>query len=792
MNIMQLLDNKIILFDGAMGTMLQQRGLTPGTLPETWNLSHGDDICDIHRAYLDAGCDVITANTFGANTLKFEPVILEQIVREAINHAKKAICEHGKKDKFIALDIGPTGKLLAPYGDLDFEEAVKIFSFTAKLGEKYGADLILIETMNDLHETRAALLAAKESTSLPVFVSNAYSDGDKLMTGASPREVIAVLEGLGADVIGANCSFGPRELSEVMSTFLSVSSTPTIFMPNAGLPMLIDGKTVFDIDEKTFADEVAHCVASGVRVVGGCCGTTPSHMKAVYDRVHAMKPLPVKEHRVTCVSSGTMTIEIGKTPLVIGERINPTGKKRFKQALIEKDIAYVLQEGINQQTAGAHILDVNVGIPDIDEPTLLPEIISELQAVVDLPLQIDTSNPRAMENALRRYNGRALINSVNGKRESMDAVFPLVKKYGGTVVCLTLDENGIPDTAEGRFEIAKRIRTRAIEYGIDPRDLIFDTLCMTISTDEHAAKTTVNALKLIQNAFGAPTVLGVSNVSFGLPDRESVNATFLAFALESGLSCAILNPHSLPVMEAYHNHVGGKVSASGEDIADFAARVIQSSMGGVGESHGGLNGYILHGQKAAAAQKVAEMLNTLAPLTIVNEEIIPALDTVGKLYEEGKVFLPQLLMSAEAAKASFEVIKNAMIQSNTDGVKKGCFVIATVHGDIHDIGKNIVRLLLENYGFEVIDLGRDVPAEAIVEQVVARHAGVCGLSALMTTTVPAMEETIRLLRASAPWCRVVVGGAVLNREYAEKMGADKYAKDALETVRYAEEIYRNP
>ncbi len=785
-----LLARKVVLMDGAMGTLLQERGLKPGELPERWNLSHREDIIDIHLSYLRAGSDIISANTFGANRLKYALDELEAIIAAAIRNARDAITVHGTGEHYVALDIGPTGKLLAPYGDLDFEDAVEIFKTTAALGEKCGADLILIETMNDLYETRAAVIAAKEATALPIFVSNAYSENGKLMTGASPMEAVTVLEGLGVDVIGANCSFGPKELGSTLTNILACASTPTLFMPNAGLPKITDGHTVYDVTPDDFAEEVLALVKQGVRVVGGCCGTTPAHIAAVAERLTPVVPCPISDRYTTRICSGVRSVTIGDTPVIIGERINPTGKKRFKQALVERDIAYVLEEGIRQQAAGAHILDVNIGIPDIDEPTLLPDVISELQAVVDLPLQIDTADAAAMENALRRYHGKALINSVNGKTESMDTVFPLVKKYGGVVVCLTLDENGIPETAEGRYALAARIRERAISYGIDPRDLIYDTLCMTISTNAQAAEVTTDALKLVRDRLDGRTVLGVSNVSFGLPDREAVNARFLSYALSCGLSCAIINPHSQPVMDAYRAHVGGE-GVTNENITDFAEQVISSSLQADTDAEGGLREYIIRGQRVAAARAVREMLTDRAPLDLVNEEIIPALDTVGKLYEAGKVYLPQLLMSAEAAKASFEVIKDAMTTCADGNAKRGRFVLATVRGDIHDIGKNIVKLLLENYGFEVIDLGRDVHAATIVEKVIETHASVCGLSALMTTTVPSMEETVRLLHERAPWCRVVVGGAVLNEEYAAKMGADKYAKDALATVRYAEEVCAN-
>lgn len=785
MGIKEFIQNRITVFDGAMGTLLQERGLKQGELPERWNVTHKADLIDIHLSYLLAGSDVITANTFGANLLKYDENELESLIKNAVENCKKAIELSGLNDKFIALDIGPCGKLLKPFGDLDFQDAVSIFSKTAILGEKYGADLVIIETMNDLYETKAAVLGVKENVNLPIFVSNAYSKNNKLMTGASVSEVVCTLTGLGVDAIGANCSFGPNDLVPVISELLAQSSLPTIFMPNAGLPSIVDGKTVYDISPNEFAKQVGESVKNGVRIVGGCCGTTPEHVKALKAEIKDRSVKPIRESDKTVICSGVKTVEIGKTPIIIGERINPTGKKRFKQALIEKDISYILQEGIDQQEKGANVLDVNVGIPDVDETELMVEVVKELQAVVDLPLQIDTSNIVAMERAMRIYNGKPIINSVNGKKESMDAVFPLVKKYGGVVVCLTLDESGIPSTARGRLEIAKKILDRAKEYGISQNDLIFDTLCMTVSTDKRAGQTTVDALKLVKNELGGKTVLGISNVSFGLPDRESVNASFLSLALSEGLSCAIINPFSLPVMQVMRDFNGKKDLKP--DFSKFVEDAINSSLSQLTNVGEGLQKYIVHGQKLASKSQVEKLLTEKAPLDIVNEDIIPALDTVGKLYEQGKVYLPQLLMSAEASKSAFEVIKNKMINANDTKIKKCKFVIATVSGDIHDIGKNIVKLLLENYGFDVIDLGKDTPCQAVVDKVIETKAPLCGLSALMTTTVPSMEKTVKLLKEQAPWCKVVVGGAVLTQEYADKMGADKYAKDALSTVRFAEQ-----
>ncbi len=795
MNFKEYLANNIVILDGGMGTLLQARGLRAGEHPERWNMSHADVITDIQRQYFDAGSNVVCANTFGANTLKFEDDELENIIRSALANARAAeAASVGTQAKFVALDIGPTGKLLRPLGDLDFEEAVAVFAKTVTLGVKYGADLIVIETMNDAYETKAALLAAKENSDLPVIVTNAYGEDGKLMTGASPAAMVALLEGMGADALGANCSLGPKQLAAVAKELLNAASVPVVMKPNAGLPHSDNGVTVFDVDADEFADDVAGFIEDGVRVVGGCCGTTPAYIAALTAKTVAMNPRPFSDKQRTVVSSYTHAVTFGEAPVLIGERINPTGKKRFKQALIENDMDYILTEGVRQQEKGVHVLDVNVGLPDIDEAEMLTRSVCELQAVLDLPLQIDTADPDAMEAALRRYNGKAMVNSVNGKEESMRAVFPLVKKYGGVVVALTLDENGIPATAEGRVAIAEKILATAASYGIAKKDIVFDTLAMTISADNTAAKATLGALCRIKNELGCHTSLGVSNVSFGLPCRDAVNSTFFALALANGLSAAIMNPHAADMMKTYYtyNALAGLDPNCETYIAQSAQFAVTSTVqtsaptAASEETASALQHAILKGFKEKAGQITATMLETTAPLDIVNNEIIPALNTVGVGFENKTVYLPQLLMSAEAAKSAFESIKAAMVGEGT--ADRGVFVLATVHGDIHDIGKNIVKLLLENYGFTVIDLGKDVPPETVVQAVVNHHAPLCGLSALMTTTVPAMENTIALLKEQAPWCKTVVGGAVLNKEYAEKIGADHYAKDAMETVRYAEEI----
>jgi len=800
LKVLDYLKNNIVYLDGGMGTLLQAQGLKPGELPERWNISHPDIIRKIHCDYFNAGSNIVNTNTFGANSLKFSSDELDEIVKSAVENARAAAeMSNSAQEKFVALDIGPTGRLLKPYGDFDFEEAVEVFAETVKLGAKYGVDLIFIETMNDSYETKAALLAAKENSELPVFVSNAYGEDGKLMTGASPAAMVAMLEGMGADAIGVNCSLGPKQLRGVVAEYLRCSSVPVLIKPNAGLPQSRGGETVFDVTPDEFASEVAGMVESGVRIAGGCCGTTPKYIALVATKTAEVAPTAVKDKNITFVSSYTHAVEFDESPILIGERINPTGKKRFKQALKENDIDYILSEGIRQQECGVHILDVNVGLPEIDEAEVLKTAVCELQAIIDLPLQIDTSDVKAMEGALRRYNGKAMINSVNGKEESMRAIFPLVKKYGGLVVALTLDENGIPDTAEGRVAIAEKIIKTAAEYGIAKKDIIFDTLAMTISADTKAALATLGSLSIIKNNLGCHTSLGVSNVSFGLPNREGINSTFFALALGKGLSAAIMNPYSGDMMKTYYAYRA--LHDLDENCADYiafaekyaaaqvqvTAQTAAPAISAEKDYKSELQKAIVKGLKDKAGELCANLLSECEPLKIVQEEIIPALDIVGKGFEEKTVFLPQLLMSAEAAKSAFECIKAKMAGTGS-GSSKCPFVIATVHGDIHDIGKNIVKLLLENYGFAVTDLGKDVPPEEIVDAAVRLKAPLVGLSALMTTTVPAMEETIKALRKAVPECKIVVGGAVLTQEYADQIGADKYARDAMESVRYAEEI----
>ncbi|MCR5790620.1 MAG: homocysteine S-methyltransferase family protein, partial [Lachnospiraceae bacterium] len=694
-----------------------------------------------------------------------------------------------------------------PYGDLDFEEAVAIYGKTIRLGAAAGVDLVFVETMSDSLDTKAAVLAAKENCDLPVFASNAYGADGKLLTGASPSAMVAMLEGLRVDAIGVNCSLGPRQMKGIVEEYLKTASLPVILKPNAGLPRQENGKTIYDISEEEFSELVADYTASGVRLIGGCCGTTPSYIEKLVKKTEGIKPVPVTDKGISMVSSYTHAVTFGDRPVLIGERINPTGKKKFKEALRNKDIGYILDEGLKQQENGAQVLDVNVGIPEIDEKEMLKTICFELQAVTDLPLQIDTTDMNAMEAALRQYNGKAMINSVNGKKEMMDAVFPLVKKYGGLTVCLTLDEEGIPETAEKRLAIARCIIETAASYGIPQKELIFDPLTMAVSADNHAAETTLTALRRISEELHALTSLGVSNVSFGLPKREVIAASFFTMAMENGLSAAIMNPNTAEMMKAYLAFC--TLHGYDPDCADYIAcvekytAVVPENVGSAGAKVPGqpaskentdgmkqeltaLEQAIVKGLREQAGELARSMLAEGAdPLMLINDQIIPALDIVGRGFENNTMFLPQLLMSAEASKQAFEQIRHFMDEKNEQTASRGKFVIATVYGDVHDIGKNIVRMLLENYGFDVIDLGKNVPAEVIVETVLRENVGLVGLSALMTTTVPAMEETIRLLREKAPGVKVVVGGAVLTQEYADRIGADFYGKDAMATVRYA-------
>lgn len=795
--IKERLGKELLCFDGGMGTLLQEKGLAPGELPEMWNITHPDEIRDIHRNYIEAGSDIVLTNTFGANALKFhdETCSLEEVVKEAVRHVKEAAESAGAdRQIYTALDIGPTGKLLKPMGDLEFETAYEAFKEVMIWGEEAGVDLIHIETMSDTYELKAAVLAAKENTSLPVFATTIYDERGKLLTGADVPSVIAMLEGLRVDALGINCGLGPKQMLPVLRDYLKYSSLPVIVKPNAGLPKQKDGQTYYDVDPEKFAELMYEIARMGASVVGGCCGTTPEHIRAMVQRCRDVQIKPTVEKEYTVVSSYGQSVFLGTGSKIIGERINPTGKKRFKQALKEHDLDYILREGIAQQDAGAHILDVNVGLPDIDETAMMRETVRELQSVVNLPLQIDTVDAAAMEAALRIYNGKAMINSVSGKQESMDKVFPLIQKYGGVVVGLTLDENGIPDTAEGRIRIAETIIREAGKYGIRKKDIVIDALAMTISSEPEGAKVTLETLRRLRDELGVNSVLGVSNISFGLPARPVVNAAFYTMAMMNGLSAGIINPMSEDMMKAwYAYHALVNLDANCENyIAKYSSAGTKGTGASLSSAEASavmtLKDAIVKGLKEDAAVVTKEQTSDRDPLNIINEDLIPALNQVGDGFEKGTVFLPQLLMSADAAKAAFAVLKDLMDKSGEVQEKKGTVVLATVKGDIHDIGKNIVKVLLENYSFDVIDLGKDVAPEKIVQTVLEKNVRLVGLSALMTTTVVSMEETIRLLHKEAPECRVMVGGAVLNQEYADMIGADFYGKDAMQSVHYAQEV----
>ena len=797
-----------LYLDGGMGSMLQAAGLPEGRLPDVWGVENPQAVQAIHRAYLEAGCRLITTNTFGTTAPKVEPYgyTVAQVMSAAVANVRAAMDQAGVTDAYVCADIGPTGKLLRPYGDLDFEEAVARFAAPIRAAEEAGADCILIETMSDLYEMKAAVVAAKENCSLPILASLIFDGSGKFLTGGSPQAAVALLEGLGVDVIGLNCGLGPQEMAPVFRQLWEAASVPLLLQPNAGLPRSEGGKTVYDVTPADYAAQMAE-LAPMATLLGGCCGTTPAHLAAL---IQATKDLPLPEvtwKDTLLISSYCQAVALdGRDPVVIGERINPTGKKKLQAALRAGDMDYVLNEAFQQEEAGAHILDVNVGLPGLDEPAVLTQTVEAIQAVTGLPLQLDTSNPEAMEAALRRYNGKPLINSVNGKEESLAAILPLVKKYGGGLVCLTLDDNGIPADAEGRLAIAQKILHRAEAIGIPRRELLLDGLTMPVSAGGKNAKVTLETIRRAKAELGVKTALGVSNVSFGLPKREVLNQNFFTMALQAGLDGAIINPKSGAMLGAYHAYralmgldeqcgaymaafqEGGPLAGTTAPAAPAApAPAPQPAAAPAAGEEGTLQHSVCKGLKeAAAAQAKALAEGGRDILDIINGELVPALDQVGKGFEQGTLFLPQLLMSAEAAKGAFQVLQGYLPAGESQGEPQ--ILLATVQGDIHDIGKNIVKVLLESYRFRVLDLGKDVPPETIVAAARERQIPLVGLSALMTTTAPAMAETTRQLRAAGLECKVVVGGAVITGDYAASIGADRYAPDAMATVHYAQEV----
>ncbi len=783
MTFRELFNNSILFFDGAMGTELQKNGLKKGELPENLNIHSPEIVSRVHKSYLDAGCNIISTNTFGANSLKFDNV--NEIITKAVEITKNAIKESGK-NAFVALDIGPLGKLLKPYGDLEFETAYDLYKEQVIAGKNAGADLILIETMGDLYEIKSAVLAAKENTDLPVLVSMIFDEKGILLTGADIKTAVITLEALGVDGIGMNCGLGPDQMLELLKEMKKYSSTPIFIQPNAGLPVSVNGVTTYNVIPEEFAQKQFEILKNGACALGGCCGTTSDHIKAMIDKCRNEQIEKISKKQITAVTSYSKTVIFQDKPIIIGERINPTGKKMLKEALRNNDMDYIYREGVTQADAGADVLDVNVGLPEIDEPQMMQNAVVGLQSILNTPLQIDTSDAVAMEKALRIYNGKAMVNSVNGKEKVMKEVFPLVKKYGGVLVCLTLDEAGIPETADGRIEIAKRIIKNAEEYGITKENLVFDPLCMTVSTNKDNAKITLECIERLTNDLGVKTVLGVSNVSFGLPNRELLNSAFFTLAMQKGLSAGIINPKSDSMTNAYYSYCA--LNGLDENFEQYIANVTDTKAE-IKTTDVDLKTAVVKGLKSQAKEQTKLELQTKTPIEIIDSILVPALNEVGKGFEENTIFLPSLLMSAETAGASFEIIKEYMVGSGAKTEEKGKILIATVEGDIHDIGKNIVKVLLQNYGFSVIDMGKDITPEAIVEKAEKENIKLVGLSALMTTTVPSMEKTISLLKAKCPEIAVMVGGAVLTEEYAKTIGADFYGKDAMASVRIAENFF---
>jgi 5-methyltetrahydrofolate--homocysteine methyltransferase len=776
--------SRFIIFDGAMGTMLQSRGLKAGGLPELLNLTDGDVVRSIHEEYVRAGADVVTTNTFGANARKLSG---NADVREVVTAGVRLAKESGAK--YVALDVGPTGELMEPMGELSFEDAVSIFKEQISAGAAVGADLILIETMSDLLETKAAMIAAKECCRLPVFVTMTYGENGRTFLGTDPAAATITLCALGAAAVGVNCSLGPSDLLPVVKTILKYSTVPVIVQANAGLPSVVNGETVFGIKPQEYAESVKKMIDMGVSIVGGCCGTNPGYIRRIKELTTGRSPVRREIPKYTAFTSARKSVVLDGSTAVIGERINPTGKKALKEALRNGDIDYIIDEALKQEDCGADILDVNAGLPELDEPKVLSKLVKEIQAVTALPLQIDSSDSAAIEAAVRVYNGKPIINSVNGGAESMETILPIAKKYGAAVVALTLDENGIPETAEERLKIAERILERAMFTGIPKNDVIIDCLVLTASTNQAMVLETIRAVRIVKERLGLKTVLGVSNVSFGLPDRELVNSTFLAAAFGAGLDMPILNPLSesyMKVVAAYKvlNNEDKGAEIFIKEHSQYSAKVEQITV-----ENKDIRDIILNGRKGNIVPAVSEALKSKSVMEVINEYFIPTLDETGRRYESGQFFLPQLMAAAETAKAGFGVLYAAGEKSAAK--PRGKILLATVKGDVHDIGKNIVRMLLENYGYEVIDLGKDVDPEKIVQAAVGQKIKLVGLSALMTTTVRYMEETVKALKNAGAESKIMVGGAVLNEEYSRLVGADYYAKDAAEATRIAAEVFEN-
>ncbi len=794
----EFMKKNIVVFDGAMGTQLQKDGLRLGEVPEALNITDRNKLAEIHREYIDAGAKVITTNTFGANELKLERTkyAVEEIIHGAVMAAKDARDAAGSDNVYVALDIGPIGELLEPMGKLSFDRAYEIFKRQIVQGVKSGVDLILIETMTDLYEMKAAVLAAKENSDIPVIGTMSFEKDHRTFTGCLPSSMTLTLEGLGVDALGINCSLGPKEIKPILKDLLQWTNIPVLVQANAGLPAVKDGETYYNVTPSEFANEVLEFTKLGVSLVGGCCGTTPEYIREVTERVKKLAPAEIERKGFTALCTPTNTVVVDGVK-VIGERINPTGKKLLKEALKNNDMDYILRQGVSQVEAGAEILDVNVGLREIDQKEMMVTLVKALQTVTDAPLQIDSSEPEVIEAGLRYYNGKAIVNSVNGEEKVLESILPIVKKYGAAVVGLTLDERGIPDNATDRYEIAEKIVKKAESFGISREDVYIDALTLTCSAQQKEVAETIKTLEMVKKGLGVKTVLGVSNISFGMPNRGLINETFLAIAMSAGLDLPIINPNDAAMMDkvyafnVLYNHDKG----SKEYIKRYGENPeIKSSEALKKEDKAGINlkELVIKGLRDNAASATRELLKDKDELYIVNEYLIPALDKVGDDFEKGIIFLPQLIQSAETVKSSFDILKESLKGKENNGISSGKIILATVKGDIHDIGKNIVKVILENYNYEIIDLGKDVPVESIVQEAAKYDEPIIvGLSALMTTTMKSMEETIKQLRQKGIRCTIVVGGAVLTPEYAKNMGADYYAKDAKEAVKIAKKVFRN-
>lgn len=810
MDLRKVLNNNIMVFDGAMGTMLQKAGLPTGVIPELYIFHKPDVIKDIHISYLESGCDIISTNTFGANRLKTKDCgySVDDIISGGVRLAREAIDDFSKGQKsnddfrkrYVALSLGPIGKLMVPTGEIEFEEACDLYREQIIPGIASGADLILIETQSDLYEIKAAVVTARELTDLPIICTMTFQEDGRMLLGADPLTAVTMLQNLGVDALGINCSLGPIQMVPIVDKILKYSRLPVIVQPNAGMPKIVEGDTTYDVGVEEFTSAMKKMLESGVSLVGGCCGTTPEYIRALSDCAVSIDNATCSINSASvkvrtfygAVCSSTRTVVIDDRVRVIGERINPTGKKQLRKALEAGDYDYIENEAISQVKAGAEILDINVGLPGVDEKEAMINAMKRISSVTDAPLQIDSSDPKVIEAAARYCNGCPIINSVNGKQEVMDEVFPIVKKYGTCVIALTLDENGLPKNAQDRINIAGKIIEEAGKYGIGKERILVDCLTLTVSTMQNAAKDTLEAIRIIKDRFGVKTTLGASNISFGLPRRDLLNSTFLAMALGAGLDVPItdpLVPEYMDVVRAYETLVGKDEASSGY-ISRYGG-IKEDDKAGDSRSKEGyeLKDIILNGYGRRAKEATEKLLTKLAPLEIVERIIIPTLEIVGEKYESGEIFLPQLVQSADAVKPSFEVIKRNMAAKG-ERINYGKIVLATVKGDIHDIGKNIVKVLLENYGYEVLDLGKDVDISAVVDTVEREDVRLVGLSALMTTTVVNMKATIDALRKAGLGCKVAVGGAVLNEEYAKSIGADYYCKDAMDGVKVANSIFR--